>query len=55
MYHGLSWAPRRLSLAGGHGLVNTPSLARCLGLDPWEYHDVLCTWDNRYLTDTFDL
>ena len=36
-------------------LPRLPGLARCLGLDPWEYHDVLGTWDNRYLKDTFDL
>ena len=36
-------------------LSRPPGLARCLGLDPWEYHDVLGTWDNRYLKDTFDL
>ena len=36
-------------------LPRPPGLARCLGLDPWEYHDVLGTWDNGYLKDTFDL
>ncbi len=36
-------------------LPRPPGLARCLGLDPWEYHGVLGTWDNRYLKDTFDL
>ena len=36
-------------------LPRSPGLARCLGLDPWEYHDVLGTWNNRYLKDTFDL
>ena len=46
VYLGLA---RRLGLAGGHGL------AKCLGLAPWEYHDVLGTWDERYLKDTFDL
>ena len=63
--HGLA---RRLGLAGGPDLAKTswscqdllvlprpPSLARCLVLDPWEHHDVLGTWDNRYLKDTFDL
>ena len=32
-----------------------PGLARCLGLDPWEYRDVHGTWVDRYLKDTFDL
>ena len=36
-------------------LSRPPGLARHLGLDPWEYHDVLGTWDDRYLKDTFDL
>ena len=36
-------------------LSRPPGLARCLGLAPWEYHDVLGTWDERYLKDTFDL
>ncbi len=36
-------------------LSRPPGLARGLGLDPWENHDVLGTWDNRYLKDTLDL
>ena len=36
-------------------LPRPPGLARSLGLDPWEYHDVLGASDNRYLKDTFDL
>ena len=36
-------------------LPRPPGLARCLGLDSWEYHDVLGTWDDRYLKDTFNL
>ncbi len=36
-------------------LSRPPGLARHLGLDPWEYHDVLGTWDDRYLKDTFEL
>ena len=36
-------------------LPRPPGLARCLGLDPREYHDVLGTWDDRYLKDTVDL
>ena len=36
-------------------LSRPPGLARRLGLVPWEYHDVLGTWDERYLKDTFDL
>ncbi len=36
-------------------LSRPPGLARCLDLAPWEYHDVLGTWDERYLKDTFDL
>ena len=36
-------------------LSRPPGLARCLGLAPWEYHDVLGTWDERYLKDTFEL
>ena len=36
-------------------LSRPPGLARYLGLDPWEYHDVLGTWEKRYLNDTFDL
>ncbi len=36
-------------------LSRPPGLTSCLGLDPWEYHDVLGTWDNRYLKATFDL
>ena len=51
---------RRLGLAGGHGcgLAKTNwscQLARCLGLASLEYTDVLGTWDNRHLKDTFDL
>ena len=46
---------RRLGLAGGYVLSRPPSLARCLGLAPWEDHDVLGTWDEWYLKDTFDL
>ena len=36
-------------------LPRPPGLTRYLGLDPWEYHDVLGTWDDRYLKDTFVL
>ena len=36
-------------------LPRPPDLARHLGLDLWEYHDVLGTWDEKYLNDTFDL
>ncbi len=36
-------------------LSRPTGLARCLDLDPWEYHDVLGTWDDRYLKATFDL
>ncbi len=36
-------------------LSRPPGLARCLGLEPWEYHDVLGIWDDRYLKDIFDL
>ena len=36
-------------------LSRSPGLARCLSLDPWEYHDVVGAWDDRYLKDTFDL
>ena len=47
--------PEDLVLLGVLILQRPPGLARCLGLDPWEYHDVLGTWDNRYLKDTFNL
>ena len=36
-------------------LSRPPDLATYLGLDPWEYCDVLGTWDDRDLKDTFDL
>ena len=36
-------------------LSRPPGLARCLDLAPWENHDVLGTWDERYLKDIFDL
>ena len=36
-------------------LSRPPGLARCLGLDPWENHDLLGTWDDRYLKDTFNM
>ncbi len=35
-------------------LSRPPNLARCLGLAFREYHDVLGTWDDMYLKDTFD-
>ncbi len=52
VYLGLA---RRLGLAGGHDLVKTSWLCQMLGLASLEYHDVLGTWDERYLKDTFDL
>ncbi len=36
-------------------LPRPPGLARCLGLSSWEYDDVLGTWDDGYLKDTFNL
>ncbi len=36
-------------------LLRPLGLARCLGLASWEFHDVLGTWDKRYLKDTFDV
>ena len=42
--HGLA---RRLGLTGG--LDHARTSWSC------QYHDVLGTWDNRYLKDTFDL
>ena len=47
--------PEDLVLLVAMVLSRPPGLARCLGLAPWEYHDVLGTWDERYLHDTFDL
>ncbi len=32
-----------------------PGLARRLGLAPWEYHNVLGTWEKRYPKNAFDL
>ena len=52
VYLGLA---RRLVLLVVMVLSRRPVLARCLGLASWEYHDVLGTWDNMYLKDTFDL
>ena len=52
VYFGLA---RRLGLMVVMVLSRPPGLARCLGLDPWEYHDNLGTWDIRYLKETFDL
>ncbi len=43
VYLGLA---RRLGLVGGHGLVKTSWSCQM-------YHDVLGTWDIRYLKDTF--
>ena len=36
-------------------LPKSPGLVRCLDLASWGYHDVLGTWDDRYLKDIFDL
>ncbi len=47
--------PEDLVLLVAKILSRPPGLARCLGFDPWEYHDILGTWDDRYLKDTFDL
>ena len=47
--------PDSLALLVVMVLSRPPGLARSLGLDPLEYHDVLGTWDNTYLKDTFDL
>ena len=47
--------PKDLILLVAMVLSRPPGLARCLGLDPWEYHDVFGTWDDWYLKDTFDL
>ena len=46
---------RNLALLVIMVFLRPPGLAICLGLDPWEYHDVLSTWDDRYLMDTVDL
>ncbi len=52
----VSWfLPEDLVLLVVMILSRPPGCARCLGLDPWEYHDILGTWDDRYLKDTFNL
>ncbi len=45
---------RTLGLAVVMVLSRLPGLARCLGLDPWGYHDVLGTWHDRHVMDTLN-
>ncbi len=52
VYLGLA---RRLSLAGDHGLVKTSWSCQVSWSWSREYHDILGTWDNVNVKDTFEL